>query len=258
MPWSGRGTWDGCSYFWWVKTQSPLSFLLVPLLASLAVLGAMLMLPLTALTHPHRGGAAASGPPSFAVPVSCVGKNCNPALVEMEVKDVIPLKDADTHAVVLVSKENGTILPIFCDESSAVAIAFRLAHRTSPHPLAHDLLDKLVTELGGKVDEVRIDGIEGQVYSGHLLITQGQKHLELEARPSDSIAMALTRGAKIYASRQVLASAGITREEISRLRHKMESMPPDLPDMDEGDSGPGVGGSGPALPDGKKDNEIRL
>ena len=48
-------------------------------------------------------------------------------------------------------------LPIFVDEAAAMAIAFRLAHVEPPHPLAQDLLDDVVEELGGQVTEVRID-----------------------------------------------------------------------------------------------------
>jgi len=159
-------------------------------------------------------------------------------LVEMEVRDVIPLKDAQTHAVVLVSKDRGVVLPIFVDEGAAVAIAFRLAHLPPPHPLAHDLLDNVVLQLGGTVTEVRIDDVEDQIYLGRIFIDQGKKHLQLEARPSDSISMALTRGAKIYASHKVVAEAGITREQIKELREKL---PPGPRDENEA---PGVGGSG--------------
>src|SRR6185369_4141822 len=60
----------------------------------------------------------------------------SPPLVQVEVKDVVPLKELNQHAVVLVSKEDGTVLPLFVDETAAVAIAFRLMGLSSPHPLA--------------------------------------------------------------------------------------------------------------------------
>ena len=158
---------------------------------------------------------------------------------EMEVRDVVPLKEVDTHAVVLVSKKNGTVLPVFVDEPSAVAIAFRLAHRKAPHAMASDFLEEVVEALGGKVTEIRIDEVRGEVFQGRVFITQGKKHLQLSARPADSIALALGRGAKIFATVKVLAQAGITQDEIRRLhqRHGMPAAP--------GDEGPGVGGSGP-------------
>ena len=83
--------------------------------------------------------------------------SANPApspLVQVEVKDVVPLKELNQHAVVLVSKEDGMVLPLFVDETAAVAIAFRLMGRPTPHPLAHDPSCALVAhdgELAGRI-----------------------------------------------------------------------------------------------------------
>ena len=107
-----------------------------------------------------------------------------PRLVPMEVKDVVPLKELRQHAVVLVSKEDGTVLPLFVDETAAVAIAFRLMGRPTPHPLAHDLLDRIVPSLGGRLTEVRIDGLKDHVYQSHVIIQQANRQLVIEARPS--------------------------------------------------------------------------
>jgi hypothetical protein len=135
-------------------------------------------------------------------------------LVRMEVKDVVPLKELRQHAVVLVSKEDGTVLPLFVDETAAVAIAFRLMGRPTPHPLAHDLLDRLVPSLGGTLTEVRIDGLKDHVYSSHVFIQQANRQLVIEARPSDAVAMALAAKVPVYTTRQVMAEGGITRAEI--------------------------------------------
>ena len=80
---------------------------------------------------------------ALVVPLLLSANPGPPPLVQMEVKDVVPLKELNQHAVVLVSREDGTVLPLFVDETAAVAIAFRLMKRPTPHPLAHDLLDKL-------------------------------------------------------------------------------------------------------------------
>jgi hypothetical protein len=152
-------------------------------------------------------------------------------LVRMEVKDVVPLKELRQHAVVLVSKEDGTVLPLFVDETAAVAIAFRLMGRPTPHPLAHDLLDRLVPSLGGTLTEVRIDGLKDHVYSSHVFIQQANRQLVIEARPSDAVAMALAAKVPVYTTRQVMAEGGITRAEI---------------ESSGKDALPGQGGSGTA------------
>ena len=155
-----------------------------------------------------------------------------PRLVPMEVKDVVPLKELRQHAVVLVSKEDGTVLPLFVDETAAVAIAFRLMGRPTPHPLAHDLLDRIVPSLGGRLTEVRIDGLKDHVYQSHVIIQQANRQLVIEARPSDAVSMALAAKVPVYTTRQVMAEGGITRAEIDSFG------------KEPADPGPGVGGSG--------------
>jgi bifunctional DNase/RNase len=154
-----------------------------------------------------------------------------PSLVQMEVKDVVPLKELQQHAVVLVSKEDGTVLPLFVDETAAVAIAFRLMGKPTPHPLAHDLLDRIVPSLGGRLTEVRIDGLKDHVYQSHVVIQQANRQLVIEARPSDAVSMALAAKVPVYTTRQVMAEGGISRAEIDALGK---------------DPAPGVGGSGNA------------
>ncbi|HEY3588427.1 MAG TPA: bifunctional nuclease family protein [Myxococcaceae bacterium] len=156
------------------------------------------------------------------------------SLVPMEVKDVVPLKELQQHAVVLVSKEDGTVLPLFVDETAAVAIAFRLMGKPTPHPLAHDLLDRIVPSLGGRLTEVRIDGLKDHVYQSHVVIQQANRQLVIEARPSDAVSMALAAKVPVYTTRQVMAEGGITRAEIDALG------------KEPADPAPGVGGSGNA------------
>ncbi len=184
---------------------------------------------------PGFAGALPSVKAAASESVACVPKKGgNPAackeLVELQVRDVIPLMEAQTHAVVLTTGDGELVLPIFVDESAAVAIAFRLAHLQPPQPLAQDLLGSVVTGLGGKVVEVRIDDLRDDIYTGRVFLEQGKRKVTLDARPSDSIAMALDGKARIMVTRKVLDEAGISRAEIDALR----------------EGGPGVGGSGPS------------
>ena len=156
----------------------------------------------------------------------------SPPLVQVEVKDVVPLKELNQHAVVLVSKEDGTVLPLFVDETAAVANAFRLMGRPTPHPLAHDLLDRIVPSLGGRLTEVRIDGLKDHVYRSHVVIQQANKQLVIEARPSDALSMALAAKVPVYTTRQVMAEGGISKAEIDSFGKEP--------------AGAGVGGSGNA------------
>src|SRR5262245_33954068 len=106
--------------------------------------------------------------------------------------------------------------------------------RPTPHPLAHDLLDRLVPTLGGRLTEVRIDGIKDHVYMSHVVIQQADRQVMIEARPSDAVAMALSAKVPVYTTRQVMAEGGISRAEIDALG------------KDGKDTLPGQGGSGSA------------
>ncbi|WP_179956341.1 bifunctional nuclease family protein [Melittangium boletus] len=211
-----------------MKTPIPAAtFLVGPLSVALLALGALLLPGFGPGPAPGDSAPAseACSPKQGASAASCK------ELVELEVRDVIPLVEAKTHAVVLSTQDGQMVLPIFVDESAAVAIAFRLAHLRSPQPLSQDLLGSMVTELGAKVTEVRIDDLRDDIYVGRIFLKQGKRQMTLSARPSDSIAMALDGQARIRVTRKVLDEAGISREEIDSLR---------------GEEGPGVGGGGDA------------
>lgn len=212
-----------------MKTPNRATLFVAPLSAVVLALGGLLLLPAFSPT----GAAAASVPAASTPQQPCITdqgddpKACA-ELVELEVQDVVPLVEAQTHAVVLTTKSRDIVLPVFVDEASAVSIAFRLAEREPPQPLAQDLLDDVVKQLGARVTEVRIDDLRDNVYSGRVFLEQGKRKMTLDARPSDSIAMALTSHARIRVTRKVLTMAGISRDEIEGLQ-----------------GGPGVGGSGP-------------
>ncbi|WP_199732630.1 MULTISPECIES: bifunctional nuclease family protein [Corallococcus] len=212
-----------------MKTSNRANFFVAPFTAVVLALGGLLFLPAFGIP----GAIAASGLTEGKEKPCLTEKGSDPKacteLVELEVKDVVPLIEAQTHAVVLTTKDGQTVLPLFVDEGAAVSIAFRLAERPPPQPLSQDLLDDVVSKLGGKVTEVRIDDLRDNVYSGRVFLQQGQKQLALDARPSDSIAMAMHSNARIRVTRKVLALAGITRAEIEALQKQQ---------------GMGVGGSG--------------
>jgi bifunctional DNase/RNase len=212
-----------------VKTPNLARLFLAPLSAVALALGGLLFLPA------FGTWSAVAAPSVVVAPEHCLTEEggdpgaCK-ELIELVVRDVVPLVEAQTHAVVLTTQDGAMVLPIFVDESAAVAIAFRLAHLDPPQPLAQDLLDDVVAKLGAKVTEVRIDDLRGDIYTGRVFLQQGKKRLELDARPADSIAMALDGSARIRVTRKVLAMAGISRDDIESLHQ-----------------GPGVGGSGPGF-----------
>lgn len=140
-------------------------------------------------------------------------------LVEMEVRDVLAM-DEGGHAVVLSPKGEEVILPIFIGEAEATAIRLRLDGRTPPRPLTHDLLETTIRHLGGKVAKIHIDDLKNDVFLGKVFLAQKDRTVEIDARPSDAIALALGAKAPIYCARKVIDAAGVKKRELERGRRR--------------------------------------
>jgi bifunctional DNase/RNase len=97
-------------------------------------------------------------------------------------------------------------LPIWVGATEATAIAFAQQGLTAPRPLTHDLLKTIVAELGSTVESVQVTHLSDGVFFSKVLLGKG---IEVSARPSDAIALALRSGALIYATEDVFQAAGI-------------------------------------------------
>jgi uncharacterized protein len=171
---------------------------------------------LTWVVFPSR--AAAGDPPSGTSRKTVTPKTRESPddMIEMEVRDVLDIHDGSAHAVILTPKGTDTLVPIFIGDSEALAIALRLHRQSAPRPLTHDLLEKVIHTLGARVTKIYIDDMRDSVYFGRVFLEYGDKSFELDARPSDSIALAVGSHAPIFASRKVVDLAGINRKELER------------------------------------------
>jgi bifunctional DNase/RNase len=125
----------------------------------------------------------------------------------MTVSGVYP---TDVGNVVILTDREGTVLvPIWIGSAEAFVIALRLSGEGFERPLTHDLTDAIIRELGGELVEVRIDSLQGSTFVATVRIRQDDRMVMLDARASDSIALALGHQAPIYVSHRVLAETGI-------------------------------------------------
>jgi hypothetical protein len=100
-------------------------------------------------------------------------------------------------------------VPIFIGGTEALSIELRLAKRRYARPLTHDLFDAAIDKLGGTVDRVQIDGVRDDTFVGSVFVRRGDDIFELDARPSDAIALALGRSVAIWVAPEVIEKAGI-------------------------------------------------
>ncbi len=97
---------------------------------------------------------------------------------------------------------------IYVDEGVGAAIAMFINKTPKERPLTHDLMGHLMTALGAKVERVIINDMKSETYFARLIISaenelHARKIIELDGRPSDSIALAIQQGAPIYVASEV-------------------------------------------------------
>jgi bifunctional DNase/RNase len=109
--------------------------------------------------------------------------------------------------IVLLKEVDGIrYLPIWVGATEATAIAFAQQGLTPPRPLTHDLMKNIIGDLGSKVESVQVTHLSDGVFYSKIMMEKG---VEVSARPSDAIALALRTGALIYATEDLFQAAGI-------------------------------------------------
>ena len=128
--------------------------------------------------------------------------------------------------VLLREVEGERYLPIWIGAVEATAIAFAQQGVVPPRPLTHDLLKEVLDATGNTLNEVQITEMRDGVFYAILVISDG---IEVSARPSDSIALALRTGSRIVCSEDVLEEAGLTvpddqEEEVEKFREFLDNI----------------------------------
>lgn len=149
------------------------------------------------------------------------------------------------HVVILKEVEQDRYLPIWIGSNEAEAIARRLQGVTPERPMTHDLFATALAELGIALKQVIVSGLAEATFMARLVVESGGRTIELDARPSDAIALALRADAPIFATDGVLDEAGVRASDseepdpddarLSVFRDFINSL--DVPD--EGDEGGG-------------------
>ncbi len=130
-------------------------------------------------------------------------------LVEVRVQSLGLDRSSNTPVVILEEVDGERILPIWIGPGEASAIAMQLADMEFSRPLTHDLLVAVLGGLGGKLKKVVITRVEKNTYYAELIIHRNGDVISVDARPSDSIAVALRVDARIFAQDELLERATI-------------------------------------------------
>lgn len=141
--------------------------------------------------------------------------------LEMAVADVRRVRHAgqDHHVVVLREAGGGRRLPIWIGRETAVELAVRLLGQGGQlaRPLGSDLTARLVEALGGGVREVRVDRLTEGTFYAVVSVAGPRGAIDVDARPSDALALALVVGAPVLADREVVDAVEASDEAAEAL-----------------------------------------
>ena len=143
----------------------------------------------------------------------------NNYVVPVELRTVHPMDSG--YAVFLGDAEKTFV--IFVDEPVGVAITMSMRGIVKDRPLTHDLMGHLLRAFGASVERIIINSLDAGVFYARLIISaqnevQQRKVVELDARPSDSIALAVSQNAPIFVAREVWDSVDDVSDTLDQLQ----------------------------------------
>jgi bifunctional DNase/RNase len=132
--------------------------------------------------------------------LACQGDDDGPKPGDVEVRvGVVGLDPrTDSPVVVLRERDGERSLPIWIGTAEARSIAIQLEELELPRPNTHDLAQRLLASLDARLDRTVVTDLQRGTYFAVMVVRTGDRQLEIDARPSDAIAIALRMGAPLY------------------------------------------------------------
>jgi bifunctional DNase/RNase len=119
---------------------------------------------------------------------------------------------SSSYVVVLQEKDGARLLPIWIGQPEAESIVLHMHNVKRARPLTHDLVRSLIIGLKARLQRVQITKVENRTYFGEIHLQHADDIVEIDARPSDCIAIALRLGAPIFAAETLLVDPGDEEE----------------------------------------------
>jgi bifunctional DNase/RNase len=128
-------------------------------------------------------------------------------MVEVRVARLGHDSSTNSYVVILQEKDGHRLLPIWIGQPEAESIVMQMNNVKRERPLTHDLCKSLIVGLGGSLRRVQITKVQKNTYYAELHVASADRIVQIDARPSDSIAIALRLSAPIFAQESLLSSA---------------------------------------------------
>lgn len=156
-------------------------------------------------------------------------------MIEVTVSRLGLDSSTNSYVVVLQERDGTRLLPIWIGQPEAESIVMHMHNVKRSRPLTHDLVRSLIVGMGARLRRVQITRVENSTYFAELHLQRGSEVVQIDARPSDSIAVALRLSAPIFAAESLLVDPG---EEADEGEEETSADEPDLgltePDVRDG------------------------
>ena len=153
-------------------------------------------------------------------------------MIEMKVMGIALDTRTGSPIVVLHDLDNRRALPIWIGSAEASAIIRKIEKLSVTRPMTHDLIVDIVKQTGYSVDRVEINDVEKETYYATIFLTNGEKEITIDSRPSDAIAVAMRAEAPIFVTANVLMNGSVStdtakdEEEAQEFKDFIQSIKP--------------------------------
>ena len=132
-------------------------------------------------------------------------------MIELKLNKIKIDETRNEQIIVFKEKEGTRYLPVVIGVAEVNAIKMKLSGIKPPRPLTHDLLLDIIEQLGAKIDKVVIDKLQQNTFYAKIhLKRNADGTVVIDARPSDSVALALRADVPVFVSEEILGEAGVT------------------------------------------------
>lgn len=124
------------------------------------------------------------------------------------------------------------LVPIWIGVNEGNAIGLKLQEEQLPRPMTHDLMNNMLKTVGAKVERIIVSDLREGTYYAVITLTNGQKRYEIDARPSDAMALAVRTSSPIFVDEKVLKKCPvimkpISKEEVEKFKDQLQNLKPE-------------------------------
>jgi bifunctional DNase/RNase len=134
-------------------------------------------------------------------------------MVEVTIDSIRVSLMSQHRVVILKDVDSDRYLPIWIGPCEAEAITVTLQEVEVPRPLTHDLLKNVIAKMGGTVERIIVSELRDEVFYAHIVMEADGKHLEIDSRPSDALALAVRLHVPVYIEEAVMEKAAVLPED---------------------------------------------